>query len=79
MYMSRSTAALMIAGVILGFAGYIGGFGAFIVALFLGAVGFGTGWLLDNRSGARPGRRDPDAAHHADGRREPTASGRGRW
>jgi flagellar biosynthesis component FlhA len=79
MYMSRSTAALMIAGVILGSAGYIGGFGAFIVALFLGAVGLGAGWLLENRSGARPGRQDPDAAHYADGRRGPTASGRGRW
>ena len=79
MYMSRSTAALMIAGVILGLAGSTGGFGAFIVALFLGAAGFGAGWLLDGRPGARPGGRDPGAAHDADGHREPTASGRGRW
>jgi hypothetical protein len=79
MYISRSTATLTIAGVILGFAGYVGGFSAFIVALFLGAVGFGAGWLLDRRSGARPGGQDPDVAHYADGRRDPTASGRGRW
>jgi flagellar biosynthesis component FlhA len=74
MYISRSTATLAIAGVVLGFAGYMGGFGAFIVALFLGALGFGAGWLLDRRSGAEPG-----APYHSDGRREPTAGGRGRW
>ncbi|MDT0453484.1 hypothetical protein [Streptomyces hesseae] len=37
----------MIAGMALGFAGYFGGFGAFLLVAALGAVGFVGGRLLD--------------------------------
>jgi hypothetical protein len=37
----------MIAGMILGFAGYFGGFGAFILVAALGAVGFLVGRYLE--------------------------------
>ncbi|MFF7858337.1 hypothetical protein [Streptomyces sp. NPDC007904] len=36
----------MIAGMALGFAGYFGGFGAFLLVAALGAVGFVVGRLL---------------------------------
>jgi hypothetical protein len=43
-----SNAALgLIAGMALGFAGYFGGFGAFLLVAALGAVGFVVGRLLD--------------------------------
>ncbi|MFI6036718.1 hypothetical protein ACIBBD_21610 [Streptomyces sp. NPDC051315] len=37
----------MIAGVALGFAGYFGGFGAFLLVAALGAVGFVVGRFLE--------------------------------
>ncbi|MER6914943.1 hypothetical protein ABT354_24980 [Streptomyces sp. NPDC000594] len=37
----------MLAGMALGFAGYFGGFGAFLLVAALGAVGFVAGRLLD--------------------------------
>ncbi|GGX94453.1 hypothetical protein [Streptomyces hiroshimensis] len=37
----------MIAGLALGFAGYFGGFGAFLLVAALGAVGFVVGRFLD--------------------------------
>ncbi len=37
----------MIAGMVLGFAGYFGGFGAFLLVAALGAVGFGVGRYLE--------------------------------
>jgi hypothetical protein len=37
----------MIAGIALGFAGYFGGFGAFLLVAALGAVGFVVGRLLE--------------------------------
>ena len=37
----------MIAGMALGFAGYFGGFGAFLLVAALGAVGFFVGRLLE--------------------------------
>lgn len=37
----------MIAGMALGFAGYFGGFGAFLLVAALGAVGFVVGSLLE--------------------------------
>ncbi|MEU6244680.1 hypothetical protein [Streptomyces sp. NPDC047024] len=37
----------MIAGLALGFAGYFGGFGAFLLVAALGAVGFVVGRVLD--------------------------------
>jgi uncharacterized membrane protein YjjP (DUF1212 family) len=37
----------MIAGMALGFAGYFGGFGAFLLVAALGAVGFLVGRLLE--------------------------------
>lgn len=37
----------LIAGMALGFAGYFGGFGAFLLVAALGAVGFLVGRLLD--------------------------------
>jgi hypothetical protein len=43
-----SNAALgLIAGMALGFAGYFGGFGAFLLVAALGAIGFVVGRLLD--------------------------------
>jgi hypothetical protein len=43
-----SSAALgLIVGMALGFAGYFGGFGAFLLVAALGAVGFVAGRLLD--------------------------------
>jgi uncharacterized membrane protein YjjP (DUF1212 family) len=37
----------MVAGMALGFAGYFGGFGAFLLVAALGAVGFVVGRLLE--------------------------------
>jgi hypothetical protein len=37
----------MIAGMVLGFAGYFGGFGAFLLVVALGAVGFVVGRFLE--------------------------------
>jgi hypothetical protein len=37
----------MLAGMALGFAGYFGGFGAFLLVAALGAVGFVVGRLLE--------------------------------
>ncbi|GGV76809.1 hypothetical protein ACH4CE_27235 [Streptomyces gelaticus] len=37
----------MVAGMALGFAGYFGGFGAFLLVAALGAVGFVAGRLLE--------------------------------
>ncbi|GHH04082.1 hypothetical protein [Streptomyces lanatus] len=54
----------MIVGMALGFAGYFGGFGAFLLVAVLGAVGFGVGRFLegDYELGdffrRRDGRRD---------------------
>ncbi|MEU5053256.1 hypothetical protein [Streptomyces sp. NPDC021096] len=44
--MSMAVAGLM-AGMGLGFAGYFGGFGAFLLVAALGAVGFVAGRFLD--------------------------------
>lgn len=43
----------LIAGMALGFAGYFGGFGAFLLVAALGAVGFVVGRVLDG--GLDPG------------------------
>lgn len=37
----------LIAGMVLGFAGYFGGFGAFLLVAALGAIGFVVGRFLD--------------------------------
>jgi hypothetical protein len=37
----------MIAGMALGFAGYFGGFGAFLLVAALGAIGFAVGRFLE--------------------------------
>lgn len=42
----------ILAGLLLGFAGAVGGFGAFIVTLFLGVVGFVVGRLVEGARGA---------------------------
>ncbi|WP_217235817.1 hypothetical protein [Streptomyces sp. AC555_RSS877] len=57
----------MIAGMALGFAGYFGGFGAFLLVAALGAVGFVVGRFLEgdlefgdffrSRDSRRDGRR----------------------
>ncbi|MEV6778453.1 hypothetical protein [Streptomyces syringium] len=55
----------LIAGMALGFAGYFGGFGAFLLVAALGAVGFVVGRFLDGdlepgdlfRTRDREGRR----------------------
>lgn len=44
--MSMAVAGLL-AGMVLGFAGYFGGFGAFLLVAALGAVGFVVGRFLD--------------------------------
>ncbi|MEU1184810.1 MULTISPECIES: hypothetical protein [unclassified Streptomyces] len=44
--MSRAVIG-MIAGMALGFAGYFGGFGAFLLVAALGAIGFVVGRLLE--------------------------------
>ncbi|MCW7989200.1 hypothetical protein GTW98_08205 [Streptomyces sp. SID8375] len=44
--MSMAVAGLL-AGMALGFAGYFGGFGAFILVAALGAIGFVAGRFLD--------------------------------
>ncbi|MEU7021432.1 hypothetical protein ABZ990_12340 [Streptomyces sp. NPDC046203] len=44
--MSMAMAGLM-AGLALGFAGYFGGFGAFVLVAALGAIGFVVGRFLD--------------------------------
>ncbi|MFD6797066.1 hypothetical protein [Streptomyces cyaneofuscatus] len=44
--MSMAVAGLL-AGMALGFAGYFGGFGAFVLVAALGAVGFIAGRFLD--------------------------------
>lgn len=44
--MSMAVAGLL-AGMALGFAGYFGGFGAFLLVAALGAVGFVAGRILD--------------------------------
>ncbi|MEU8958435.1 hypothetical protein AB0C93_29520 [Streptomyces sp. NPDC048518] len=43
----------MVAGMALGFAGWFGGFGAFLVVAALGAVGFLVGRLLDDGTDIR--------------------------
>ncbi|WP_328297947.1 hypothetical protein OG389_09065 [Streptomyces sp. NBC_00435] len=37
----------LVAGMVLGFAGYFGGFGAFLLVAALGAIGFVVGRFLD--------------------------------
>ncbi|MFI0905171.1 hypothetical protein ACH4TE_16720 [Streptomyces sioyaensis] len=44
--MSMAVAGLL-AGMALGFAGYFGGFGAFVLVAALGAIGFVVGRFLD--------------------------------
>ncbi|MEU6572759.1 hypothetical protein [Streptomyces sp. NPDC046805] len=54
----------MIAGMALGFAGYFGGFGAFLLVAALGAIGFGVGrfvegeWELGDFFHTRDGKRE---------------------
>lgn len=59
--MSMAVAGLL-AGMALGFAGYFGGFGAFLLVAALGAVGFVVGRFLDGDLEAgdlfRPRNRD---------------------
>ncbi|MFD8546974.1 hypothetical protein [Streptomyces sp. NPDC059649] len=50
--MSMAVAGLL-AGMALGFAGYFGGFGAFVLVAALGAVGFVAGRILDGDVAAR--------------------------
>jgi hypothetical protein len=54
----------MLAGMALGFAGYFGGFGAFLLVAALGAVGFVAGRLVEGDVGLgdllRPGGSDRD-------------------
>jgi len=45
------------AGMALGFAGYFGGFGAFVLVLVLGAVGLIVGLFLQGDLGVRTRRR----------------------
>lgn len=48
--MSRAATG-MVAGMALAFAGYFGGFGAFLLVAALGAVGYGVGRWLDGGGG----------------------------
>lgn len=45
----NATQTGLLAGLILGATGYIGGFGAFLVALLVGGLGFVIGRVLDGR------------------------------
>ncbi|MEW2545814.1 hypothetical protein AB0910_08555 [Streptomyces sp. NPDC047002] len=54
----------LVAGMALGFAGYFGGFGAFLLVAALGAVGFGVGRIVD-------GDLDVQDLLHPDRRRRP--------
>ncbi|MFD8947085.1 hypothetical protein ACFV00_34700 [Streptomyces californicus] len=59
--MSMAVAGLL-AGMALGFAGYFGGFGAFVLVAALGAVGFVAGRVRDGVHDPRavvPGHRRP--------------------
>ncbi|MFI2618353.1 hypothetical protein [Streptomyces sp. NPDC018584] len=51
--MASTALAGMIAGMALGFAGWFGGFGAFLLVAALGAVGFVLGRLVDNGTDVR--------------------------
>ncbi|MET9543902.1 MULTISPECIES: hypothetical protein [unclassified Streptomyces] len=51
--MASTALAGMIAGMALGFAGWFGGFGAFLLVAALGAVGFVLGRLVDNGTDIR--------------------------
>jgi hypothetical protein len=55
----------LIAGMALGFAGYFGGFGAFLLVAALGAVGFVAGRLVDGD------HRAEDFLHVRDDSRRP--------
>ncbi|GAA3742542.1 hypothetical protein [Streptomyces tremellae] len=54
----------LVVGMALGFAGYFGGFGAFLLVAALGAVGFGVGRIVD-------GDLDVQDLLHPDRRRRP--------
>lgn len=56
------TIAGLLGGLILGFAGSVGGFGAFVITLFLGVVGLAAGRLVEVRGDTRAflGYRDSD-------------------
>lgn len=43
----NATQTGLLAGLILGIAGAFGGFGAFLIVLVLGAIGFAVGRVLD--------------------------------
>ncbi|ODU01856.1 MAG: hypothetical protein ABS81_19525 [Pseudonocardia sp. SCN 72-86] len=45
----NATQTGLLAGLVLGAAGAIGGFGAFLIALLVGAVGLVVGLVLDGR------------------------------
>ncbi|MDJ0381286.1 hypothetical protein [Streptomyces sp. G-G2] len=61
----------LLAGMALGFAGYFGGFGAFLLVAALGAVGFVVGRFLD-------GDLDPGDFFRPRDRGSPRGDGRGR-
>jgi hypothetical protein len=67
--MSRAAVGV-VAGIALGFAGYFGGFGAFVVVAALGIIGFVAGWYADGDM--EPGdffrrrRRDEDVLGRRD-------------
>ncbi len=47
MKVTNYTQTGLLAGLILGSAGYVGGFGAFLVALLIGVIGLVAGRVLD--------------------------------
>jgi hypothetical protein len=57
--MSMAVVGLMV-GMALGFAGYFGGFGAFVLVAALGAVGFVVGKFVDGDVEAGDYFRHPD-------------------
>lgn len=58
----------LLAGMALGFAGWFGGFGAFLLVAALGAVGFVLGRLLDDGIGIREFLSGRDSRDSHDGR-----------
>ncbi|MFD3541192.1 hypothetical protein ACFWUQ_17080 [Streptomyces sp. NPDC058662] len=59
----------LVAGMALGFAGYFGGFGAFLLVAALGAVGFVAGRFLDGDLEPGDLLRPRDRDRGRDGRR----------
>ncbi|MEW1863229.1 hypothetical protein AB0399_23170 [Streptomyces sp. NPDC088194] len=66
--MSRAVIGLLV-GMALAFAGWFGGFGAFILVAALGAVGFAVGRLIEGDVEWKAARRSPTSISRCAGLR----------